>query len=167
MSKRIVLLQALASTPADLIRLARSFDAAGGNWAADMGEWSARDVLAHLIYVERGYQARINLILSESEPLLPFIDPERAESVSLIPLAELAEQFRTAREETLAVLQALTPGQWQKPAIHATTGRTTLRGQLQILVEHDIDHTNQLVELLQAQRAAARRAAEPAERGTA
>ncbi len=154
MSKRIVLLQALASTPADLLRLVRSFDAAGADGAANAAEWSARDVLAHLIYVEQGYQARIDLILRETEPLLPFINPQRADDETLAALVDVAEQFRAAREATLVSLQALTPGQWQKPAIHATTGPTTLRSQVQILVEHDIEHTNQLVELLQARRAA-------------
>jgi len=166
MSKRIVLLQALASTPADLLRLARTFDAATGDEPLDAAEWSPRDVLSHLLFVERGYQARIALILSESEPLLPFINPELATDELFISHVAVGERFRAAREETLATLQALTPGQWQKPAIHATTGRTTLRSQIQILVEHDIEHTNQLVELLQARRAAAKRAAGPVERGT-
>ncbi len=117
--------------------------------------------------MERGYQARIALLLSESEPLLPFIDPELANDELPIAHLDLGERFRVAREETLATLQALTPGQWQKPAIHATTGRTTLRSQIQILVEHDIEHTNQLVDLLQARRAAAKRAAGLLESGAA
>lgn len=166
MSKRIVLLQALASTPADLTRLARSFAGLGDDQAAEVAEWSPRDVLAHLLFVERGYQARIALILREPEPLLPFINPERVEAEPLASLVEMATHFRAAREETLATLQALSPGQWQKPAVHETRGRTTLRSQIQTLVEHDIEHTNQLVELLQAQRAA-RRAAGQVESGAA
>ena len=165
MSKRIVLLQALASTPADLARLARSFDDAGGDWAAGAAEWTARDVLAHLFFVEQGYQARITLILNETEPLLPFINPEPAEANSRTPLLDMVEQFRAAREETITTLKALTPAQWQKPAIHATSGRTTLRNQVQILVEHDIEHSNQLAELLQARRTAAKRAAGQLEGG--
>ena len=166
MSKRIVLLQALASTPADLSRLARSFDVAGEDDPGDAVHWSPREVLGHLFYVERAYQTRIALILREAGPLLPFIHPEYA-SEPFTSLVDMAERFRAAREETLATLQALTPGQWQRPAIHETNGPTTLRSQIQTLVEHDIEHTNQLVELLQARRAAARRAANQVGSGAA
>lgn len=105
------------------------------------------------------HETLLTMLPSETEPLLASMNSERADIEPRTALVDMAGQLRAAREATLATVPALTSGQWPKPAIHATTGRTTLRSQLQIPVEHDIDPTNQLAELLQVRRKAARRAA--------
>lgn len=149
MTKRIVLLQALASTPADIARLARPLDGTAADWKPDFAAWSPRDVVSHLILVERAYLARLIRVITEDVPEVPYIHPNEAAHDRQTPLNELSEQFREAREETIATLQALAPGGWQRAAIHETRGRITLRFLVQDLVGHDIEHTNQLVEVIQ------------------
>ena len=49
---------------------------------------------------------------------------------------------------TLEWLHEIGPADWQRPAIHETHGRTTLRFLVQNLVAHDIEHTSQLALIL-------------------
>lgn len=153
MTKRIVLLQALASTPADITRLIKPLDEATASWKLKHDTWTPRDVVSHLIHVEQAYQIRLNRILVEDEPTVPFIHPDEAIHDRETLIAHLGEQFRQTRGATLTTLQALNPGEWQRVAIHETKGRTTLRYLVQDLVAHDIEHTNQLVEIIQSWRA--------------
>ena len=153
MTKRIVLLQALASTSVDIARLVRSLDGVAADWKPDLVAWSPRDIVSHLILVERAYLARLKRIITEDEPAVPYIHPDETAHDRLTPLDELSEAFRLTREDTLAALQALGPGGWQRAAIHETRGRVTLRFLVQDLVGHDIEHTNQLVEVIQLWRA--------------
>ena len=142
-----MLIQALASTPLDIIRLVRPLDTAAAAWRTAPDSWSCRDVVNHLCYVEPLYLARLHRIMTEGEPTVPYIDPGRAPEIPDTPITELVERFRTEREATLTALRELPPGGWQRAAIHERKGRMTLRYLVQDLVSHDIEHTSQLVEI--------------------
>ncbi len=147
-----MLLEALASTPADIARLARGLDEAAATWRPEGGR-SCRDLVAELIRREEHNRAQFRRVLTEEEPALAAPNPPRPANDGE-PLATLAEQFAQARAETLALLSAIGPGAWQRPATHPTGGRTTLRFLVQELVAGDIAQTNQLVMLRSAWRAA-------------
>jgi uncharacterized damage-inducible protein DinB len=145
MTQRAVLLQALASTPADVERLIRGLDESNAARQTEASAWSPGAVVAHLLAVEHAYQSHIRRIIEENEPLLPSshsaVEHQPGGSVAA------AEQFRQSREATLTTLHGLAAGDWQRKAIHETAGRISLRSLVQRLVEHDIEHTNQLVEI--------------------
>lgn len=157
MTRRTVLLQALASTPADIRRLIRPLDDEASDWKASVDAWSPMDVVNHLIDVEHACVARLQRVLAEHEPALPCIHPDVPPRKTGLSLSQAGDTFLQAREVTLEMLRRLTPGQWQRAAIHETKGRTTLRFLIQDLVDHDIEHTNQLVEITQSRRAAIKR----------
>lgn len=148
MSKRIVLLQALAATPADLRRLLASLTPAGTSEAAP-GTWSPTEVLQHLLDVESRYRARLQRIVTEDHPHVPSILPPEEGYPANEELQVLLEAFARAREETLAFLKGLSAGEWQRRATHPTWGELTLRFFVQNLVEHDTEHLNQLALLKQ------------------
>jgi uncharacterized damage-inducible protein DinB len=148
MTKRIVLLQALASTAPDLTRILRNLDETTGSWRPNPREWSCYDILVHLVEVERAYQARLKRVLLENEPKVPAIHPGDSHEISG-SLENLVHTFRYAREETLVLLQDISPAGWHRAAIHETKGRMTMRFLVQDLVSHDIEHTNQVVETIQ------------------
>jgi len=152
MTKRIVLLQALASTPADIQRLIRQLDAQAADWKVSAEAWSPADVVSHLTDVERAYLVRLQRVLAEEEPAVPYIHPNAPSREPGTSLSQLGENFIQARETTMEFLRRLTPGEWQRTAIHETKGRMSLRFLVQDLVAHDIEHTNQLVEAIQAWR---------------
>jgi uncharacterized damage-inducible protein DinB len=154
MTKRIVLLQALASTPADLNRMTRAVTREAAVWREREDTWSLADIAAHLTLVERACLERLRRVVDEDEPHVPYIHPEPERHELQRPLAELTAEFSAAREETLRFLEDLPPAAWQRAAIHERKGRMTLRYLVQDMVGHDIDHTNQAAEILQRARAA-------------
>lgn len=164
MTKRIVLLQALSSTPNDLRLLTKGTPEGAVAWREDETTWSLLDVASHLALVERAYLARLERVVNEDEPHIPYIHPNEAEHNRERPLAESLAEFASAREETLRFLENLSPGMWQRAAIHETTGRLTLRYLVQDLVSHDIDHTNQVAAILSRWQAAGKTAGQAAGR---
>ena len=149
MSKRAVLLEALASTPKDLGFLLRRANETAVHKRPTPEEWSIADVLIHLARVETSYLVSLQRIVIEERPYLPFIHPENQQTTSSIPLAEMRNTFETARQDTLSYLQSLSAGAWQRPAVHETVGETKLRFMVQLLVNHDTEHLNQISQIQQ------------------
>jgi len=158
MTKRAILLEALASTPADVARLARGLDKPAAAWRP-AGGWSCHDVLAHLVAIEPLYLARFQRIVTENEPTVAALLPDESLHDHTLPLAMLIQRFADARGVTCAWLHEISPADWQRSAIYETTGRTTLRFLVQDLVAHDIEHTSQLVTIIGQRRLAQRRPA--------
>jgi uncharacterized damage-inducible protein DinB len=159
MTKRIVLLQALASTATDLSYILNGVEMQG---AMPVDGWSLNEILAHLIFVEERYQERLHRVAEEDNPTVPAISPDDTPFRSEVETADLLNQFKEIRTQTISFLKSLTPGQWQRPAVHEHTGKTTLRFLVQVLIEHDIEHMNQIVQLQQATRKIPVRDAQPA-----
>lgn len=162
MTKRIVLLQALASTATDLTYILKGVGESNGDSERPSEYWSLNDVLTHLIYVEGRFLERLRRVVAEDRPTVPAILPEDTPLGNRGNTAELLQQFKESREETITFLKSLSPGQWQRPAVHEHTGPTTLRLLVQLIIEHDIEHMNQIVQLQQATQKIPVRDAQPA-----
>lgn len=141
-----VLLDALASTPADIARAAARCDGQAGRARPAVDQWSAADILNHLVDVERRYQARLRQIVEAERPTLPDIGPDEAHHDPHATCQELAARFRDARQETLAFLRGLPRGGWARRAVHETLGDLRMDQVVRVLVEHDVAHLAQLVE---------------------
>ena len=150
MTQRSVLLQALASTPRDIERLIRAMPTDGHDWQPGGEANSARQVLAHLLEAEMAYRHRLKRIREEDNPALPQFDPEAAKAA---PTPEesaqaLVASFTESRQTTLHFLTELSPGEWQRSASGARPARTTtLRYQVMDLMNHDVAHLGELVDI--------------------
>ena len=142
----------------------RDRDESAAAWRPE-GGWSCREVVAHLAHIEPLTLARLRRVLAEETPTVVALLPDPTAHDPDLPIARLAEHFQIARVETLDSLHEISPGDWQRPAIHAAKGRTTLRGLVDDLVAHDIEHTSQLVTILGQWRAAQRHLVANLERG--
>ena len=147
MSKRIVLLQALASTTKDLARILRDVDLITAQQRPFPATWSINDVLSHLRDVDIQSLARMQRVVHEERPLIRTIHPDETSHDMATPPDQLLLQFEQARAETITYLQNLGPGQWQRRAIFDSGEDTTIRTLAQILIEHDTQHLNQLIEI--------------------
>lgn len=152
MSKRAILLDALTSMPKDLAFMLRRADEAIVHHRPTPDQWAIADVLHHLATVEPLYLARLQRIVHEERPFLPYIHPATNPNPTTTPLADLLTAVTRTRQETLTYLEALKPGQWQRTAVHQTLGPTSLRFMVQLLVEHDTEHLNQLAQIQQKTR---------------
>jgi len=149
MSKRAILLAALASMPKDLGFMLRRAEDTAVQQRPSFHEWSIADVLHHLVTIEPLYLARLQRIVVEERPYLPYLHPETQPQSDQTPLAELLTTFSAKRSQTLAYLQSLKAGAWQRNAVHETMGSTKLRHMVQLLVDHDTEHLNQIVQIQQ------------------
>ncbi len=145
MSKRQVLLDALAATPGDLERLVKGSDSATLIQRPTPDEWSAADVLCHLVLVEELSLARLQLVVEKERPSVSPIHPDPASHDLTQPLTTMLVNFRRARQATLAYLQELKAGDWQRMGSHSTRGNLSLRVLVQFMVDHDTAHLNQIV----------------------
>ena len=141
-----VLLDALASTPADVSRVAARLAAAAAATRPSPHEWAAVEILAHLVDVEQRYYARLRRVLDGDRPVLPRIDPPARGYDRRQSCAALSDGFAEARGHTLAFLRSLPRGGWARVAVHEIVGTTRMAHLVRRLVEHDVAHLAQLVD---------------------
>ena len=98
--------------------------------------WHVRDIELD------GYQLRFRRTLQEDTPLLADIDSYAlAQSRGARgPAAQALEEFAQARAQTVAMLAALSPRDFARPAHFEGYGPTTLRGLVHFLCSHDQQH---------------------------
>src|SRR5690606_30426199 len=101
MTKRIALLQALASTPADIQRLIRQLHVQAAEWKVSAEARSPSDVVSHLTDAERASLVRLQRVLAEEEPAVPDIHPAAPAREPGASRSQLGENFIQARETTM------------------------------------------------------------------
>jgi hypothetical protein len=133
--------------------------------------WAGKEVVCHLRDIEELFQLRFRTMLALREPtflVLGEMPPDRAtwgivegDGLPLDPdrwaeerqyLRNDAEQaldaLRRRRQETLALLGRIGPGQWRRGSIHVTLGRMTFADWVALIAAHDDKHLAQLVRAL-------------------
>lgn len=106
------------------------------------GEWSALDCLLHLIDTERLFQSRLNAFRESRD--FPAFDPDtQGTRPGGASAAELAETFAQLREESLTMLDLITPANLNVQVRHAELGPVTLGEMLNEWAAHDLNHTIQ------------------------
>ena len=163
MSRRSVLMEAVAATPRDLARMLRPVDAEVALRRPAPDAWRIQDVVAHLIAVDLIYLPRWQRIVREDNPYERAVFPDASAHDLTRPLPELLAEFTAGRGAVIAFLAGLDQRDWGRPFVHETLGPSRLRDQVQALVAHDNEHLNQIVELREsiftmAQRAPTQRA---------
>lgn len=133
---REAVVEALRSFP---LRLAAGASAVAG--PPPPGEWSAVEVVGHLIAVERiVWQARLQQVASEVAPHWPWTEPRFDDGPVGRPLEILLATFDQERAATLAIVDGLDEDGWARIGIHATYGRLDVAGLLELAVDHDAEH---------------------------
>ena len=143
-------LSALAAFPSQLEAHYAAIPTAYRHWTPPSWEgvpseaFTAIEQLCHVRDIEiEGYHVRFRRTLSEHEPFLPAIDSEAVAQERNYGAADteaVFARFRAAREQTLAMLHALTPAQYQRKAEFEGYGPVSLRGLVHYLCSHDQQH---------------------------
>ena len=144
------ILNELAAMPDEIAGLIAQVPAAKLAWVPPTWEgipgerFTALGQACHLRDIEiDGYHVRFGRTLREDRPDLVSIDSyelarERNYEADNAEAALIA--FRKARRETLAMLQTVRTGDWDRKATFAEYGEVTLRGLAHILRSHDLQH---------------------------
>ena len=154
---RRVLLERLAAGPARIATAARRVaeaessgeTASGGTTSggttsgttARSGEWTARDVVAHLAAVETVvFQARLDQLAAGEDPVWAWTEPGPLDAQEAAALEGALEVFAARRAATVARVTGLDEAGWARSGTHATYGRLDVAGLLRIVVDHDDEH---------------------------
>ncbi len=113
------------------------------------GDWSRKDVLAHLLDTEAVMTFRIRKMICEEDPNLSFFDQEKW-IAGLRPYREkdpgkLGARFAALRAENLALLSSLDEEQMKRTGVHPESGRLTLEELAARMARHDINHLKQIL----------------------
>ena len=110
--------------------------------------WAPVEIVAHLRDVDAEVSLpRIHAILSEDTPLIQAVDPDRwAIERGYINESgpDVLESFTRIRKELIDTARSIDIKAWNRPAIHALLGPTTLGEIVTIMTEHDLIHLDQL-----------------------
>jgi hypothetical protein len=139
---------ALAATPDRVAELAAGLDARTLRERPEPGEWSLKEVLAHLMELEgRLFLPRLQLMATEDRPRFEGFDPiawarerDRREG----RFEDDLTAFRRARAETLAYLATLPPGAGERPGLSGHFGPLTLAQYATHAADHDLEHLAQM-----------------------
>ena len=144
------LLKALREAGSSLLWELYGLDEEELRWRPGEGEWSLKEIAAHLRDAEELALAQLNAFVSLSPSPLP------AWNVDLLPqerdyqgeeIAGLLASFRGMRRETTYLLWGLTEADWQRAAEHPYRGPVTLEEVARELAQHDLEHLWQVRQL--------------------
>lgn len=146
----------LGRTPSTLAAMLEGLPDAWLDAPERPGAWSAREVVSHVADLEQdGWLPRVRWILEHGASRdLPGIDRERfRQRHAGVPLSDVLEEFRRARESNLASLDELVAAGTDLMAEgrHPTFGRVTLSQLLSTWVVHDLTHIAQIARCLAVQ----------------
>jgi hypothetical protein len=121
------------------------------------GEWSVRQIAAHLADSECVGAYRFRRVIAEPNPTVEWYD-EKAWSDSLDysrrKYSQCLETFRRIRGENYELLRDLPEEAWKRTGVHSKNGPFTLLELLRIYAEHAEGHTRQIRRVREAWKSA-------------
>jgi DinB superfamily len=105
------------------------------------GEWSAREVVLHLVAVETEvFQARLADLAMGGDPYWHWVEPGMFDGPGGETLDGALGLFAGRRDDTLRRVAALDEAGWMRSGTHETYGVLDVGGLLRIAYDHDLDH---------------------------
>jgi uncharacterized damage-inducible protein DinB len=120
-------------------------------WKPGPERWSIREVLAHLVDLEKLFVERIRRVIEEDNPQLQKFVP--AGSLLGGPFGDALErlaQFAVLRDELLKLAKGAPASAALRAGTHEELGPVTLAQLLNELANHDLGHLRQIAELYRA-----------------
>lgn len=108
------------------------------------GEWTAAQIIGHLVDVDIVYGFRLRLVLTENDPAYPGYDEKLWSQLPRPAPASLLAAFTGLRAYNTALLRLTTPEQWQRTGRHGEQGGEPVSRMVAKLAGHDLAHLNQL-----------------------
>jgi hypothetical protein len=117
-------------------------------------EWSANEVLGHLIEAERrGFNGRIRTILAQEKPSLADwnqVEVARERADDRRDGLELLKEFMELRSDSVALAKGVRADQLARTGEHSLVGTISVGDLLHEWVHHDRNHVRQLFAVTQA-----------------
>jgi hypothetical protein len=112
------------------------------------GEWTAAEVLAHILMTEHIFAGRARAVLAqENPPVASISDEERsghARSAQRMPVPQIVHGLLAQRRDVVGLLKPLSPQQLRRPFRHERRGELAAGWLFQRLAEHEEEHAEQI-----------------------
>lgn len=133
------------STTADEVRQLCQ-DLSGPQWDVPLGggEWSAAQIVGHLIDVDIVYGFRFRLVLTEDEPEYPGYDEKLWSQLPRPEPAGLVAALAGLRAYNAGLLSRTPRDRWQRRGTHGEQGPEQFGLMVAKIAGHDLAHLNQL-----------------------
>ena len=151
MSDSDILISALETAPGVIIPLIREVPPQILKRRPSPAKWSAYEHAIHLSQSDVAFRARLDLILSTSNPIIKTIEnsPEDEAGAMLdIDLDESLELYERERAALVQRLKMLSPDEWQKTAVHEAFDHYSVWIMFRHLLNHEMLHAYRIEELL-------------------
>ena len=146
-----VLLQELASF-ASAVHSLLSLPTIDWSWQPDAASWSLTEVMCHLRDVEEEvHMVRYRAILARDNPFISGASTDEWAAIRRYRAEDgpaSRDAFLSARQKSLAMLSELDEISWQRKGRHAFFGPTSLQELVNLAVQHDQVHLQQIEDLL-------------------
>lgn len=112
----------------------------------DDGGWTARQIAHHLADSEAMAYTRIRRLIADDDPhIAGYDEPAWAQRLHYDrPIAESLAVMRAVRAASLALLEALTPDEWDRTGVHSESGAYSVDRWLEIYAAHPHEHAEQI-----------------------
>jgi len=121
-------------------------------WRPDPSSWSLAEVMCHMRDVEREvHLARYKAVISQEDPFLSGVTSDEWVATRAYHAQngrEATESFLSLRQQSIEKLRELDFEQWERTGTHAFFGTTSLQELINLAVQHDQAHWQQVQELL-------------------
>ena len=145
------LVAALARAPAIVIPLVRQANPAILKRRPAPGEWSIHENACHLAEVHPLFFRRLDLMLSEANPIITSYDPGRDDpddALLKLDLDASLRRFEDDRARLVARLRRLRLGDWTRTAQHDEYNSYSVFTMFRHLALHDFHHAYRIEELM-------------------
>lgn len=153
-STRDQLIAELEQTHSTLVRLTASQPDEALDFRSAPGDWSVREILAHLVddemYVMR---TRLERMMKEDRPNLAPHDEQKwyaNRNTTRDQLTELLADFAVQRAASLGILTMLRESEWEREGYQPEYGTFTAEAWLSNWTAHDTTHIQQIANTLEA-----------------
>ena len=146
---------ALARTPQRLREQLDEFGMSDWDVPPATGEWSAADVLEHILAADAVIAPRVFNLLVRPGLRLPAFDERRWGEVIRRARQGVPDQldlFTARRMQLVGVLRSLHPDEWLITGEHEEKGTVTIEQCVASLLQHESGHVDQIVTALEAAR---------------
>ena len=141
-------IEIIASTHAQLSKLAERLPEDQLALRVPKGKWNAREIVAHLADCELVFSFRLRQTLADDRPTLQPFDQDRwAARYANCDIASALGLFGAARDWNLLLLAGVSEAERTRPVTHPERGTMTLWTIVETMAGHDLNHLQQIERL--------------------
>jgi uncharacterized damage-inducible protein DinB len=145
------IIDSLERAPAIVVPLARQAPAETRKRRPPSGKWSIHEHVVHLADVDALMSRRLELMLSDADPVIYSYDPGRDEPdgrLLQLDFDEAVERYARNRIGVVERLRALNLSDWRKTAHHEEYNSYSVFTMFRHLALHDFQHAYRIEELI-------------------